>query len=396
MESHSEYTQHAGLGLAIALLQEAFLPRQAIAGSVPANRSPADRLLPPLPAPRNHVASLETRIANEIHELSAVRLSTRFTDLVGIDYPIVQGGMMWVGRAELAAAVSNAGGLGILTALTQPTPDALRQEIERCRARTARPFAVNLTILPAVSPPPYAEYRRAIIDSGVRIVETAGHNPREHVDAFKEHGITVIHKCTSVRHALSAERMGVDVVSIDGFECAGHPGEDDVPGLVLIPAAVDKLEIPVIASGGFGDGRGLAAALSLGADGINMGTRFCATVEAPIHPRAKQLLLDNDERGTNLIFRSLRNTARVGKNSVSDKVVAILSRPEAKFDDVAHLVRGVHGRQLLETGDIDVGLIWAGQVQGLIHDIPTVAELIERIVNEAVDVITRRLPSFLH
>jgi NADH:quinone reductase (non-electrogenic) len=325
-----------------------------------------------------------------------VRLSTPFTDLVGVDYPIVQGGMMWVGRAELAAAVSNAGGLGILTALTQPTPDALRQEIERCRSRTARPFGVNLTILPAVSPPPYAEYRRAIIDSGIRIVETAGHNPREHVDDFKKHGITVIHKCTSVRHALSAERMGVDVVSIDGFECAGHPGEDDVPGLVLIPAAADKLKIPVLASGGFGDGRGLAAALSLGADGINMGTRFCATVEAPIHPRAKQLLLDNDERGTNLIFRSLRNTARVGKNSVSDKVVAILSRPEAKFDDVAHLVRGVHGRQLLETGDVDVGLIWAGQVQGLIHDIPTVAELMERIVKEAVEVITRRLPGFLH
>lgn len=324
-----------------------------------------------------------------------MRLQTRFTELVGIDYPIVQGGMMWVGRAELASAVSNAGGLGILTGLTQPTPDALRREIERCRSMTDKPFAVNLTILPSINPPPYAEYRRAIIESGVRIVETAGHNPKEHVDDFKQHGITVIHKCTAVRHALSAERMGVDVISIDGFECAGHPGEDDVPGLVLIPAAADRVKIPMIASGGFGDGRGLAAALSLGADGINMGTRFCATVEAPIHPRVKQLLVENDERGTNVIFKALRNTARVGKNSVSDKVVEILRRPDASFEDVAHLVRGAQGRVLLETGDLDAGLVWAGQVQGLIHDIPTVAELIGRIMREATDIISRRLPALL-
>jgi NADH:quinone reductase (non-electrogenic) len=322
-----------------------------------------------------------------------MRLKTRFTELVGINCPIVQGGMMWVGRAELAAAVSNAGGLGILTALTQPTPDDLRREIDRCRAKTDKPFAVNLTILPSLKPPPYAEYRQAIIDSGVKIVETAGHNPREHVAHFKEHGVTVIHKCTAVRHALSAERMGVDAISIDGFECAGHPGEDDIPGLVLIPAAADKVKIPMIASGGFGDGRGLVAALSLGADGINMGTRFCATVEAPIHPRVKQLLVDNDERGTNLIFRSLRNTARVGKNSVSDQVVEILRRPDAKFEDVAHLVRGAQGRVLLENGDLDAGLVWAGQVQGLIHDIPTVAELIDRIMREALDIIERRLPT---
>ncbi|HEV7446511.1 MAG TPA: nitronate monooxygenase family protein [Steroidobacteraceae bacterium] len=325
-----------------------------------------------------------------------MKFKTRFTELVGIDYPIVQGGMMWVGRAELAAAVSNAGGLGILTALTQPTPDALRHEIERCRSMTAKPFAVNLTILPSVNPPPYAEYRRAIIDSGVKIVETAGHNPQEHVAHFKEHGITVIHKCTAVRHALSSQRMGVDAISIDGFECAGHPGEDDIPGLVLIPAAADKVKIPMIASGGFGDGRGLVAALSLGADGINMGTRFCATVEAPIHPSVKQLLVDNDERGTNLIFRSLRNTARVGKNGVSDKVVEILKRPDARFEDVAHLVRGAQGRVLLETGDLDAGLVWAGQVQGLIHDIPTVAELIQRIVREAMDIISSRLPGVLN
>jgi nitronate monooxygenase len=324
-----------------------------------------------------------------------MKFKTRFTELVGIDYPIVQGGMMWVGRAELAAAVSNAGGLGILTALTQPTPDALRAEIERCRKMTSKPFGVNLTILPSVTPPPYAEYRKAIIDSGIKIVETAGHNPQEHVAHFKEHGIVVVHKCTAVRHALSAERMGVDAISIDGFECAGHPGEDDIPGLVLIPAAADKVKIPMIASGGFGDGRGLVAALSLGADGINMGTRFCATVEAPIHEHAKQLLVKNDERGTNLIFRSLKNTARVGKNSVSDKVVEILKRPDAKFEDVAHLVRGAQGRTLLESGDLDAGLIWAGQVQGLIHDIPTVAELINRIISEATSIIQKRLPGVL-
>jgi NAD(P)H-dependent flavin oxidoreductase YrpB (nitropropane dioxygenase family) len=322
----------------------------------------------------------------------AMKLKTRFTELVGIDYPIVQGGMMWVGRAELAAAVSNAGGLGILTALTQPSPDALRAEIERCRRMTDKPFGVNLTILPSVSPPPYAEYRKAIIDSGVKIVETAGHNPREHVEDFKAHGIVVVHKCTAVRHALSAERMGVDAISIDGFECAGHPGEDDIPGLVLIPAAANKVKIPMIASGGFGDGRGLVAALALGAEGINMGTRFCATVEAPIHEKAKQLLVDNDERGTNLIFRSLKNTARVGKNSVSDKVVEILKQPNAKFEDVAHLVRGASGRVLLETGDLDAGLVWAGQVQGLIQDIPTVEVLMQRIMGEAHEIIRRRLP----
>ena len=322
-------------------------------------------------------------------------IKTRFTELVGVEHPIVQGGMMWVGRAELAAAVSNAGGLGILTALTQPTPNALRAEIERCRTMTDKPFAVNLTILPSINPPPYAEYRKAIIDSGIKIVETAGSKPQEHVDDFKSHGILILHKCTSVRHALSAERMGVDVISIDGFECAGHPGEDDIGGLILIPTAADKVKIPMIASGGFGDGRGLVAALALGAEGINMGTRFCATVEAPIHDKVKQLLLDNDERGTNLIFRKLHNTARVGKNSVSDEVVELLSKPNAKFEDVAHLVRGALGRVLLETGDLDAGLVWAGQVQGLIHDIPTCQELIERIMTEAEAVITARLDKFV-
>ncbi len=322
-------------------------------------------------------------------------IRTRFTDLCGIEHPIVQGGMMWVGRAELAAAVSNAGGLGILTALTQPTPDDLRREIERCRTMTDKPFGVNLTILPSVNPPPYAEYRRAIIDSGVKIVETAGHKPQEHVDDFKAHGIIVLHKCTAVRHALSAQRMGVDAISIDGFECAGHPGEDDIPGLILIPAAADKLAIPMIASGGFGDGRGLAAALALGADGINMGTRFCATVEAPIHDNVKQFLVDNDERGTNLIFRKFHNTGRVAKNSVSDQVVEISSRDGAVFQDIQPLVSGAKGRVALETGDLDAGLVWAGQVQGLIHDIPTCDALVKRIVADAEAIIRGRLSAML-
>ena len=322
-------------------------------------------------------------------------IRTRFTELVGIEHPIVQGGMMWVGRAELAAAVSNAGGLGLLTALTQPTPDDLRREIDRCRAMTDKPFGVNLTILPSVSPPPYAEYRKAIIESGITIVETAGYKPQEHVDDFKAHGIKVIHKCTAVRHALSAERMGVDAISIDGFECAGHPGEDDIPGLVLIPAAADKVKIPMIASGGIGDGRGLAAALALGAEGINMGTRFCATVEAPIHDNIKQLLVSNDERATNLIFRTFHNTGRVAKNSVSDRVVALGGEPGAVFEDVRPLVSGAQGRPALETGDVDAGLIWAGQVQGLIHDIPTCQQLIDRIMHDAETIIRGRLTGFL-
>ncbi|AOW24909.1 MULTISPECIES: NAD(P)H-dependent flavin oxidoreductase [Sphingomonas] len=318
-------------------------------------------------------------------------LRTRITDLLGIEHPVVQGGMMWVGRAELAAAVSNAGGLGILTALTQPTPDDLRREIERCRTMTDKPFGVNLTILPSVSPPPYADYRRAIIDMGVTIVETAGHRPQEHVEHFKAHGITVIHKCTAVRHALSAERMGVDAISIDGFECAGHPGEDDIPGLVLIPAAADRVRVPMLASGGFGDGRGLAAALALGADGINMGTRFCATVEAPIHDAVKQFIVANDERATNLIFRRFHNTGRVAKTSVSDRVVDLSNRPETTFEDIRPLVSGAKGRIALETGDLDAGLIWAGQIQGLIHDIPTCRDLVARIVRDAERIITSRL-----
>jgi NAD(P)H-dependent flavin oxidoreductase YrpB (nitropropane dioxygenase family) len=318
-------------------------------------------------------------------------LRTRFTETFGIEHPIVQGGMQWVGRAELVAAVANAGGLGFITALTQPTPDDLRREIEKARKLTDKPFGVNLTILPAITPPPYAEYRQAIIDSGIKIVETAGYKPQEHVDHFKAHGVKVIHKCTAVRHALSAERMGVDAISIDGLECAGHPGEDDIGGLILIPAAADKVKIPMIASGGFGDARGLVAALALGAEGVNMGTRFMATVESPIHQKVKEQIVANDERQTNLIFRTMHNTARVAKNSVSDQVVAIERAGGAKFEDVKDLVAGVRGKVVYEAGDPDYGIWSAGQVQGLIHDIPTCAELISRMMREAEEIITARL-----
>jgi nitronate monooxygenase len=317
-------------------------------------------------------------------------IKTRFTEMFGVEHPIAQGGMQWVGRAELVAAVANAGALGFLTALTQPTPEDLVKEIARTRALTDKPFGVNLTILPSINPPPYAEYRRAIIESGIRIVETAGYRPQEHLEEFKKHGIKVIHKCTAVRHAVSAQKMGVDAISIDGFECAGHPGEDDIPGLILIPAAADKVTIPMIASGGFGDGRGLVAALALGAEGINMGTRFCATQEAPIHDAFKQAMVEHDERGTDLIFRSMRNTARVAKNAVSQKVIE-MERAGAKFEEVRDLVKGTRGREGLEKGDIDFGIWSAGMVQGLIHDVPTVKELIERIMREAESIIASRL-----
>ena len=321
-------------------------------------------------------------------------LKTRFTEMFGVDHPIVQGGMQWVGRAELVAAVANAGALGFITALTQPTPDALEAEIARCRTMTDKPFGVNLTILPAIVPPPYAEYRQAIIEAGIKVVETAGNKPQEHVDVFRAAGVKVIHKCTSVRHALSAERMGVDAISIDGFECAGHPGEDDVPGLILIPAAADRIKIPMIASGGFGDGRGLAAALALGAEGINMGTRFMATVEAPIHQTVKEAIVANDERATDLIFRTMRNTSRVARNAVSQQVVE-LERSGAKFEDVKALVAGARGRLVYEQGDVDIGVWSAGQIQGLIHDIPTCAELVSRIVEEAEAIIRERLDKML-
>ncbi|MFC9355205.1 NAD(P)H-dependent flavin oxidoreductase [Rhodococcus sp. NPDC057014] len=309
-------------------------------------------------------------------------LTTKFTEAFGVEHPIVQGGMQWVGRAALAAAVSEAGGLGMITALTQPTPQNLVAEIERARALTDKPIGVNLTILPSITPPPYDEYRRAIIDAGITIVETAGSNPEPHIELFKEHGVKVLHKCTSVRHAIKAERVGVDAVSIDGFECAGHPGEDDIPGLVLIPTAARELTIPMIASGGFADGRGLAAALVLGADGINMGTRFMCTAESPIHQNIKDAIVAADERDTELIFRPLRNSARVSSNTVSREVVDILDRG-GQFPDVRELVAGVRGRKVYELGDPEAGIWTVGMVQGLIEDIPTAGDLVRRIVTQA-------------
>ena len=320
-------------------------------------------------------------------------MRTRFTELLGIEHPVVQGGMMFVGRAPLAAAVSEAGGLGIITALTQPTPAELVREIEAARELTDRPFGVNLTILPSINPPPYEEYLDAIIESGVTILETAGANPEPFMPKLKDAGIRVVHKCTSVRHALKAERIGVDAVSIDGFECAGHPGEDDVTGLVLVPATADALSIPFIASGGFADGRGLAAALSLGAHGVNMGTRFMCTTESPIADGVKKAIVDATERDTELIFRPLRNTARVASNSISREVVQILE-DGGEFADVRDLVAGSRGKRVYEDGDLEAGIWTAGMVQGLIHDIVPASEIVTRTVAEAENILRRLTATF--
>jgi len=322
-------------------------------------------------------------------------MKTRVTEILGIRYPIIQGGMQWVGVAELASAVSNAGGLGILTALTQPTPEDLAREIARAKTMTDRPIGVNLTILPSVKPPPYAEYLDAIVASGVRIVETAGNSPKEFIGRFKAAGLTVIHKCTTVRHAISAEKAGVYIVSIDGLECAGHPGEDDVGGLVLIPAAARVLKIPVVASGGIADGRGFAGALALGAEGVNMGTRFCVTQEAPIHHDIKQALVNGTERDTALIFRTLKNTARVFNNAFAREARATENRPGGcTFEDIRPLVVGSRGRQALKSGQVDDGIVTAGQCIGLIDDIPTCAELIERMVAECRERLAAASRSF--
>ena len=320
-------------------------------------------------------------------------IKTRFTEEFGIEHPIVQGGLQWVGRAELISAVANAGALGFLTALTFPTPEDLVIEVQRCREMTDKPFGINLTILPTLKKIPYEEYRQAIVESGVKIVETAGYNPKQHLPDLKKAGIKIIHKCTSVRHGLTAQRIGCDAISMDGFECAGHPGEDDIPNLVLLPVARDKIKIPMIASGGLGDARGLVAVLALGADGMNMGTRFMATQEAPVHENVKQQMVKNDELTTDLIFRTLKNTARVARNTVSREVVSIEAKGNATIDDIAHLVSGQRGRVVLETGDMDYGIWSAGMVQGLIHDVPTVKELVDRIMDEAHQII-ERLKSF--
>lgn len=318
--------------------------------------------------------------------------STEFTTTFGIEHPIVCGGMTAVGTADLISAVANAGALGFLTALTQPTPEALVKEIARCRDMTDKPFGVNLTILPTIRPVPYDEYRDAIIDSGVKIVETAGSNPAPHLPSFKAAGVKVVHKAVAVRHALKAQELGVDAVSIDGFECAGHPGEDDVPGLVLIPAAARALRIPVIASGGIADGAGLVAALALGASAVNMGTRFMATTEAPIHENVKNQIVANSERDTVIVFREFHNSARVARNSVSEEIADISKRPGATFDDVAHLASGARGReQVLANGDIEGGMWWASQAQGLIHEVASCQEVVDTILTDAHRIVAERL-----
>jgi nitronate monooxygenase len=319
-------------------------------------------------------------------------MKTRITDLFGIQHPIIQGGMHYVGFADLAAAVSNAGGLGVITALTQKTPELLAREIARCREMTDKPFGVNLTFLPAFVEPPYPEYIDAIVAGGVRIVETAGRNPVKYLPRLKEAGIKVIHKCTSVRHSLKAEEIGCDAVSVDGFECGGHPGEDDVPNFILLPLAAEALKIPFVASGGMADGRSLVAALSLGAEGINMGTRFIATREAPVHEKVKQAIVAASELDTRLVMRPLRNTERVLHNAAVDEILRIEKEKGAALEikDIIQQVAGVYPRIMLE-GDMDAGAWSCGMVAGLIHDIPTCQELIGRIMREADEIIATRL-----
>jgi NAD(P)H-dependent flavin oxidoreductase YrpB (nitropropane dioxygenase family) len=318
-------------------------------------------------------------------------LKTRLTEMLGIEHPIVQGGMQRVSTAELVAAVANAGALGFLSALTQPTPEALAEEIERTRSMTDKPFGVNLTILPSQKPPPYEEIAGVIVESGVKIVETAGYSPEPFMPGFDAAGIKVIHKCTAIKHAKKAQKVGCAAVSIDGFEAAGHPGEDDIGSLVLLPRAVDELDVPVVACGGFSDGRGLVAALALGAEAVSMGTRFLGTQEAPIHDNLKQKLVEASELDTQLIFRKFRNTARVFKNSVAVEVAEIEKRPETEYSDVAELVAGERGGVVLETGDMEHGIWWAGVSSGLVYDIPTVAELVSRIISDADKIINDRL-----
>jgi nitronate monooxygenase len=322
-------------------------------------------------------------------------MKTRITELFGIEHPIIQGGMHFVGLAELAAAVSNAGGLGIITGLTQGTPEKLAREIRRCRDMTDKPFGVNLTFLPTFANPPYPELIQATLEGGVRIVETAGRSPEQFMPVLKQHGVKVIHKCTSVRHSLKAERIGCDAVSVDGFECGGHPGEDDVPNFILLPLAAEALKIPFVASGGMADGRSLVAAMALGAEGMNMGTRFIATREAPVHDNVKQALVRATELDTRLIMRSLRNTERVLRNAAVDKVVEIEQAKGAatSIEDIREYVAGAYVK-VMQQGDMDAGAWSCGMVAGLIHDVPTCKELIDRIMAEAESIIAERLARF--
>lgn len=323
-------------------------------------------------------------------------MKTRITELFGIQHPIIQGGMHFVGLAEMAAAVSNAGGLGIITGLTQPTPEDLAKEIAKCNKMTDKPFGVNLTFLPGFANPPYPEYIQAIIDGGVRIVETAGRSPEAYMPAMKAAGIKVIHKCTSVRHSLKAERIGCDAVSVDGFECGGHPGEDDIPNMILLPRAAEELKIPFVASGGMGTASQLVAALAMGADGINMGTRFIATKEAPVHINVKNALIAASELDTRLVMRSLKNTERVLNNPAVEKIVAIehAKGDAVTIEDIREYVGGVYPR-VMQDGDMDAGAWSCGMVAGLIHDIPTCKELIDGMMAEADSLIRNRLTKFL-
>ncbi|GIR19485.1 nitronate monooxygenase family protein [Gammaproteobacteria bacterium] len=320
-------------------------------------------------------------------------LKTRITDLFGIEHPVIQGGMQWVGYAELVSAVSNAGALGILTALTQPTPEDLTKEIARTREMTDKPFGVNLTVLPTINPPPYEEYAQAIVGSGVKIVETAGRSPEPFMELFKEYDVKVIHKCTSVRHALKAQSVGVSAITIDGFECAGHPGEDDIPSLVLLPQAAEALDVPVAGCGGFSDAKSLVAALALGGEAIVMGTRFMATKEAGIHQNVKDKMTEADELSTNLMFRTMHNTARVFKNSISDQVVEIESSGSATFEDVKDLVAGQRGRVVFEEGDLEHGIWSAGISVARVKDVPSCQEMVSRLVSDAEKIIDGRLQS---
>ncbi|HEY1880980.1 MAG TPA: nitronate monooxygenase family protein [Caulobacteraceae bacterium] len=323
-------------------------------------------------------------------------MKTRITELFDIEHPIIQGGMHFVGFAELAAAVSNAGGLGIITGLTQRSPEALATEIAKCRGLTNKPFGVNLTFLPSVNPPDYPGYVKAILDGGVKIVETAGNNPQQWLPALKEAGVKVIHKCTSVRHSLKAQSIGCDAVSVDGFECGGHPGEDDVPNFILLPRADETLEIPFVASGGMADARSLVAALAMGAEGMNMGTRFIATVEAPVHEHVKQAIVSASELDTRLIMRPLRNTERVLNNVAVERLLEKERKlgPSIKFADIFDEVAGVYPA-IMQRGEMDAGGWSCGMVVGLIHDIPTCKQLIERIMAEAEAIIRDRLGNLL-
>ena len=323
-------------------------------------------------------------------------MKTAITEMFGIQHPIIQGGMHYVGFAEMAAAVSNAGGLGIITGLTQGTPEKLADEIARCKDMTDKPFGVNLTFLPSLNPPDYPGLVKAIIEGGVTVVETAGRNPQQVLPHLKDAGIKVIHKCTSVRHSLKAQSIGCDAVSVDGFECGGHPGEDDIPNMILLPRAADELEIPFVASGGMADARSLVAALAMGAEGMNMGTRFIATKEAPVHDNVKQAILAASELDTRLVMRPLRNTERVMTNDAVEKLLEIEKEKGADltFEDIYEQVAGVYPR-IMSEGDMDAGAWSCGMVAGLISDIPTCQELIDRIMSEAEAIIRQRLAGFL-